>query len=385
MGIRDRDPQLPHSDGEHRRQPRHTAGDPLEPLRAVVDRVHRGHNSRQHLRGADVACRLLAADVLLTGLERQAIGGAARRVHAHSHEPPRQRPLELVAAGKKGGMRPATARRHPESLRGANDDVGPPLARWHENREGQWIGRHAEDSLPGVNDLGEVSPVGHFAVGRGIRHEHAKTVAVGEQVADITYDEVDPQRLGAGGEHLDHLRMAAMIDKEPAARARCHAAGERHRLGGRRRLVEQRCVGDRHRRQVTDHRLEVDKRLHPALRDLGLVGRVGGVPGRILEHVAEDHRRRPRGVVALADEARDDAVCASDTPQLLKRCRLRHGRRQLHRVMATDPRRHDLVDQRGERLSLDRGEHGCLVSRRDADVTGGEVGRFDQAAGNRAD
>ena len=38
------------------------------------------------------------------------------------------------------------------------------------------------------------------------------------------------------------------------------------------------------------------ERLEPALRDLGLVRRVRGVPGRVLEHVALDHRGRDRAV-----------------------------------------------------------------------------------------
>src|SRR5262249_55124044 len=36
---------------------------------------------------------------------------------------------------------------------------------------------------------------------------------------------------------------------------------------------------------------EVQQRLQPALADLGLVRRVGGVPRRVLEHVAQDDRR----------------------------------------------------------------------------------------------
>jgi hypothetical protein len=46
-----------------------------QPVGAVVDGVHRGHHGQQHLRGADVAGRLLAADVLLAGLQRQAQAG----------------------------------------------------------------------------------------------------------------------------------------------------------------------------------------------------------------------------------------------------------------------------------------------------------------------
>jgi hypothetical protein len=49
----------------------HAGGDRGQPLRAVVDGVGAGHDGEQHLRGADVAGRLLPADVLLAGLQRQ--------------------------------------------------------------------------------------------------------------------------------------------------------------------------------------------------------------------------------------------------------------------------------------------------------------------------
>ena len=47
-------------------------GDLPSALRPVIDGVHRRHDREQHLRGADVARRLLAADVLLARLQRHA-------------------------------------------------------------------------------------------------------------------------------------------------------------------------------------------------------------------------------------------------------------------------------------------------------------------------
>ena len=93
------------------------------------------------------------------------------------------------------------------------------------------------------------------------------------------------------------------------------AAYERHRLGGGGALVEQRRVGGRQPGQVGDHGLEVEQRLEAALGDLGLVGRVGGVPGRVLEHVAPDHRRRDRRVVAQADHRLGGTVLRGERAQ----------------------------------------------------------------------
>ncbi len=102
-------------------------------------------------------------------------------------------------------------------------------------------------------------------------------VEVGGRIAD---HDLDAERLGAGGHHGDGLRMALGVDEEHAARVACRAAQQGHRLGGRGGLVEHGGVGDLHAGEVAHHRLEVEERLEPALADLGLVGRVGRVPGR---------------------------------------------------------------------------------------------------------
>ena len=91
-------------------------GDAGQPLRPVPDGVHAGDHRQQHLGGADVAGRLVAADVLLAGLQRQAQG----RLAAASTETPTSRPgmraLVGVLGGEEGGVRPAIAHRHAEAL-----------------------------------------------------------------------------------------------------------------------------------------------------------------------------------------------------------------------------------------------------------------------------
>ena len=69
-----------------------------------------------------------------------------------------------------------------------------------------------------------------------------------------------------------------------------------------RRLVQQRSRRDRQAGQFGDQRLEIEQHLQPALADLGLVGRVGGVPGGVLEQVALDDRRHDGAVIAGADK-----------------------------------------------------------------------------------
>ena len=68
-------------------------GDAAEAVGAVVRRVETGDHGQQHLCGADVARGLLASDVLLAGLQRQPVGGAAVGVDRHTDEAPGQRAL----------------------------------------------------------------------------------------------------------------------------------------------------------------------------------------------------------------------------------------------------------------------------------------------------
>ena len=85
-----------------------------------------------------------------------------------------------------------------------------------------------------------------------------------------------------------------------------------HGLGGGGGFVEQRGVGDVQAGQVDDHGLEVQQRFEPALGDFGLVGRVGGVPAGVLQHVALNDGGRDAVVVAHADVGAEDLVLGGD-------------------------------------------------------------------------
>jgi hypothetical protein len=99
-------------------------GDGAEAVRPVIDGVHARHDREQRLRGADVARRLLAADVLLARLQRHAERGLAVRVDADADDAARQLAHELVLAGEERRVRAAVAERHAEALRAADGDVG---------------------------------------------------------------------------------------------------------------------------------------------------------------------------------------------------------------------------------------------------------------------
>ena len=119
-------------------------GDPAQPVRAVVDGVAGGDDGEQHLRRADVRGGLLAADVLLAGLQRQPQRGVAVGVAGQADEPAGQLAGELVAHREVAGVRPAEPERHPEALGGADGGVGAELAGRGEQGQRQQVGGHGD-------------------------------------------------------------------------------------------------------------------------------------------------------------------------------------------------------------------------------------------------
>ena len=88
----------------------------FQPLRTVIHRVQPRDVGEQRLRGADVRRRLLAADVLLAGLQRHAIGRIPVRVDRHADDAARRLPDVLVEGRKERGVRAAIPERHAEAL-----------------------------------------------------------------------------------------------------------------------------------------------------------------------------------------------------------------------------------------------------------------------------
>ena len=67
--------------------------------------------------------------------------------------------------------------------------------------------------------------------------------------------------------------------------------------------------------EIPDDRLEIEQRLEPALRDLGLIRRVRRDQDRILEDVPKNHARRDAPVVAHPDEGPGNDVALGDPPK----------------------------------------------------------------------
>ena len=220
----------------------------------------------------------------------------------------------------------------------------------------------------------QVAGVGEGAAAARILQQHAETVAVGEQLGRAADDDLDAERLGPRAQHGQGLGMAVGVDEEALAAAfLVHALQQRHGLGGGRRLVEQGGVGQVHAREVHHQLLVGQERLEAALRDLRLVGRVGRVPARVLQHVALDHTRRVRAVIAHADEAAGHGIALGERAQLCQHIDLAARAGQVQGFATADGRRHRGVDQRVDAFVAGGDGHLALLRGRGADVARKEL------------
>ena len=141
-----------------------------------------------------------------------------------------------------------------------------------------------------------------------ILHDTAEHIGREGQLFVTAHLDRDALRKGTGTDYRQVLREDFLVDEQHVglglllgtASEPVHHRGRFRRRG---RLIQQGTVGQRHGRQVTDYRLEVQQGLQTSLGDFRLIGGVGGVPHRILEHVALDDRRS-HGVIPPASDVR---------------------------------------------------------------------------------
>ncbi len=299
-------------------------GDVAQPVRTDHGEVDRGREGQQRLVGADVARRLVAADVLLARPHRHHEGALAIHVRRHPDEPAGDLADERVGRGQDAQVWAAVLRGDPERLPLARRDVRPVgtgrgqhgqahrLDDRHEQRTGRV--RQLADRGHRLQQAEEVGlrgdDTGHWTVGLG---EHplerfevrgAGRRPVGHQGDLVELEapaEVGPQR-------------PAIVRVDPAAHehavAAGGAAGHQRGLGRGRGAVVVRCRDDVQVDQLGHQRLVLVDALERALADLGLVRRVGGVPLAAQQQLV-DGRRAPVAVDAGAQERHQVGPVAS--------------------------------------------------------------------------
>ncbi|KAK1244515.1 hypothetical protein MKX07_003314 [Trichoderma sp. CBMAI-0711] len=289
-------------------------------LGAVVDGVHGRHVGQKSLGSADVARGLFSSNVLLSRLQSQTQGPVSSAVPGDANQTAGQTSLAALLNRHEGGVRSSVAQGNAKSLGVAKGNVSPPLARRRQERQVGEVGGGAQQGALGVGQFGELAEVGDASVGVGILHHDANEVVAegldlvlgvgGPQIQDL---DVDAESLGtavhdADGGVVHQVRDDVRLAGALLPRGGQAGQGHGHGLAGGGALVEQAGIGHGQARQVGHHGLKVEQRLEAALADLGLVGRVAGVPGRVLEHVALDDGRDLDGVVATAVHPDADVV-----------------------------------------------------------------------------
>ena len=227
--------------------------------------------------------------------------------------------------------------------------------------------------------FGEGGVVAHLAVGGGVLYDGAELLA-GEFICIVVVDhQFDAEWLAAGDQYVERLGEDVTIDEKLVASlldrfARAEREHHQHRFGGGGGLVQQRAVADLHARERDHGGLEVQQRFEAALRNLGLIGRIGGVPRGILEDVARDGGRYGAGVVTHADERTQGAVLGCEGLDVIREFVFAHALGQGERLFQADRLRDDLCDELIDGFDADHGEHRFqILGIGDADVA---VGKF---------
>ena len=262
--------------------------------------------------GADVRGRLLAADVLLARRERQHEAAPAFGVDRLADEPARHLPHEFLPrreqarhrARRRSARCRSTAPRRPRCRRPSRPAASTSAERDHlgDHRDQQRAGRVR---LLGERPRGRAAGRTRPGSARRRRRRSSSIVSRRSSAAPCGGGSATTSSLGQPRHRLDRL--------DDSADAGCRlstallplgdAVRHQHRLGGRGRAVIHRGVGDLHAGQHRDLGLELEQIMQRALRDLGLVRRVGGEELRALDQVI-DARRHVVLVGAAADEER---------------------------------------------------------------------------------
>ena len=157
--------------------------------------------------------------------------------------------------------------------------------------------------------------------------------------------DLDAERLGAGATTSQRLRMRRAGERDARALVAVMADSAMPTASAT-AVASSSSEAEATGRPVSsvDQRLEIEQHFQPALADLGLVGRVGRVPGRVLEQVALDDRRHDGAVIAGADEALQHRVRRHLRRQVRPAPQLRvAGAGRVERAVEADRFRHGLA------------------------------------------
>ena len=344
-------------------------GDAAQAPGPVVHGVEGRHHGQQRLGRADVAARFFAAYVLLARLQGHAQGRASVAIDGDADNAPGSRALVGRAGGEEGRVGPAVTHGDAEALAAAHHHVGAQIARRAQHEQREQVAGDGDPRALAMRSFDKGGRIAQPAAARRILQEQAEAVALVQQSRRLTGDDLDAQGPRAGFEHRQGLRMAIPIDQKAGTLAALVDALEQgHGLGRRGGLVQHGRVREVHAGQVHHQLLVGQQRLQAALGNLRLIGRVGGVPARIFQHVAANDGGGMRAVIAHADKAAAHAVAPGKLTQPRQHIDLALRSGQVHGHATPYRLGHDGVDQGLRALVTQRHRHFPLLGRRGADM-----------------
>ena len=313
--------------------------------------------------------RLLAANVLLAGLQGQHEAAPPVGVHGLPRDPARH-PAQVLLGGAEEAER-GTSEVEPasERLALADRDVDTAFPGRSQHPEGQRVDRGDRERARVLGGPGEGLEIldraeevrvldeqgGGFRVERG-----AELARVREAALEANLDHLRAEAASVGAKRLAAVGMNATGDDQtPAPRGADRQVGGRGHRGG---ALVQRGVGHRQRAELRDRGLELEHHLEAALRDLGLVGRVRGQELRALcdrvhdcRHVVVVHPRPEEAELRVGV-----GVALGERGEMVEALGFREPRGEVEGT-AQAQLGGDLGEQVVDRANADRVEHRSAV------------------------
>lgn len=350
--------------------------DAAKSLGTVIYGIESDHRSHKRRGGAYIGSSPFAFYVLFAHLERHAQSLVAQTVHRHSDDTAGHIALEGLARCHITCARASESHRSTHSLRSAHRNVGAPLCGGFEHCQRHQISHRSNERSAAVRLFDERSIIAHVAVCRRILHNRAELLAGKFIGCVIVAHYLYAERFAAGDEHVERLGKYILVhEKHVATLFNGIAAAQRehhqHRLGSCGSLVQKRAVAYLHAGERNHGGLEVQKRFQTALRYFGLIGRIGGIPCWVFEHVTADYRRHGRRVIPHSDERTQDAVLGGKGADMLGEPVLGHTLGgQSYRFAKTDRGGNHLRDEFLDALHTYRIQHEFeLCGRTDTHMT----------------
>jgi len=206
-----------------------SAGDSGEAIGAVIDREHSRHDGEKNLGGANVARGLVPPDVLLAGLQGQAVGGVTIGVFGDADEAAGHLALEPFANREIACMRSTKAQRNSEALRCPHSNIGAHFTRWDNQRHRQQVCRHNGQCLVGVQSLNGRARIHNASRRAGVLDKPTK--ALGQRALKISFHDLDSQWFRTTANDRLGLLQCVLVYQEHRAFLLRGAAGQQHRLG----------------------------------------------------------------------------------------------------------------------------------------------------------